>query len=171
MPKFGTVWQVPGLPISCGTHNVLLPCASKSFWRALGTPHCTTDAIHTREVTRRLYNNVSYFQVTATQIIHQSTFEILEDPNIQRKKTRFFEGELLRVNMGIRCGVFEAFANFQIVGKSPKINNFFFDEKSWKTFRVLKNIWSEKIWLFMTSVQKNPVYFRWMFGFRKWVRE
>ena len=54
------------------------------------------------------------------------------------KKTDFFEGVLLRGNGGIRCGVFEAFSHFQIIGKNPKINKYFFDEKNQKYFWSMK---------------------------------
>ena len=47
---------------------------------------------------------------TLAQIIHQPTFEILEDPDIQRKKTRFFEAEISGANFGILFDVFERFA-------------------------------------------------------------
>ena len=45
----------------------------------------------------------------------------------------------------ITYSVFERFSIFQIIGKNPKINNFFFDEKSSKTFRVLKIFWTQNI--------------------------
>ena len=48
-------------------------------------------------------------------------------------------------NEGINYVVFEAFANFQIVAKNPKINNFFFDDKSSKIFRVSANLCCENL--------------------------
>ena len=41
----------------------------------------------------------------------------------------------------------------------PEINNFLFDEKSSKTFRVFKVPQSKKSSLFMSSVQKSWIYF------------
>ena len=53
-------------------------------------------------------------------------------------KPRKNEGDVSEMIEDITYSVFERFSIFQIIGKNPKINNFFFDEKSSKTFRVLK---------------------------------
>ena len=44
------------------------------------------------------------------------------------------------MNWGTACGVFEAFSHFQIIGKNPKINKYFFDEKNQKCFWSMKKI-------------------------------
>ena len=75
------------------------------------------------------------------------------------KKTIKNEGDVLETIEGIRYAIFEAFANFQIVGENSKINKIFFDEKSSKTFRVSKFSSLKKSRLFMNSVQKSPVFF------------
>ena len=48
------------------------------------------------------------------------------------------EGDVSEMIEDITYSVFERFSIFQIIGKNPKINKIFFDEKSPKTFRVLK---------------------------------
>ena len=48
------------------------------------------------------------------------------------------EGDVSEMIEDITYSVFERFSIFQIIGKKPKINKFFFDEKSSKTFRVSK---------------------------------
>ena len=65
----------------------------------------------------------------------------------------------MKTNEIIRYGIYKAFTNFQIIEKIPKINIFFFDEKSWKTFGVLISVFDWKISMFMTAVKKFPVYF------------
>ena len=62
------------------------------------------------------------------------------------KKENFFVTALSLTNGDITYSVFERFANFQFIGKNPKINKYFFDEKSPKTFRpimVTENVWSK----------------------------
>ncbi len=54
------------------------------------------------------------------------------------KKTQKNEGDVSEMIEDITYSVFERFSIFQIIGKKPKIHNFFFDEKSSKTFRVLE---------------------------------
>ena len=54
------------------------------------------------------------------------------------KKPNFSEGDGLERIEDITYSVFERFSIFQFIGKNPKINNFFFDEKSSKTFRASK---------------------------------
>ena len=73
-----------------------------------------------------------------TQIIHQLTSGILKDPDICEKKPEKNEGDVSEMIEDITYSVFERFSIFQIIGKNPKINKIFFDEKSSKTFRVLK---------------------------------
>ena len=41
---------------------------------------------------------------------------------------------LWAMNLCTACVVSASPCNFQIIGKNPKIYNFFFDEKSWKIF-------------------------------------
>ena len=95
----------------------------------------------------------------AAQIIHQLTFGMLEDPDIQRKKPQFSEGELLRTNVGTACGVFETFSNFQIIEKIMKIKNFSSMRNVGKLFGC-RNFPDRKIFqLFMISVENITVYF------------
>ena len=65
----------------------------------------------------------------------------------------------MKTNENIRYDILKAFANFQIIEKIPKINIFFFDEKSWKTFGVLISVFDWKISMFMTSVEIFPFIF------------
>ena len=79
------------------------------------------------------------------QIIHQLTFGILKDPDICGKKTQTNEGDVSEMieDITYMYSVFERFSIFQIIGKNPKINKFFFDEKSSKTFRVMEKYFVE----------------------------
>ena len=48
----------------------------------------------------------------STQIIHQPTFGILENPKIFQKKTEKFEGDVLETIEDITSIIFERFAIF-----------------------------------------------------------
>ena len=54
----------------------------------------------------------------------------------------------------ITYSVFERFSIFQIIGKNPKINKFFFDEKSSNFFWMLKTFCLKNLSMFMTLVEK-----------------
>ena len=66
----------------------------------------------------------------------------------------------MKTNWSTACGVFESFSHFQLIGKTPKINRYFFDEKNQKTFWSSEKNLVEKISMFMTSVEKSTVFKR-----------
>ena len=67
-----------------------------------------------------------------------------------RKKGNFFEADISAANGGTNCRVYERFSIFQIIGKNPKFKNIFFDEKSCKVWRGMKNILPDQ-WILTTD--------------------
>jgi UDP-glucose 6-dehydrogenase len=59
----------------------------------------------------------------------------------------------------ITYSVFERFSIFQFIGKNPKINKFFFDEKSSKIFRVSNLFLSGKISFVNEFSSKKSCFF------------